>query len=99
MTTAQLQKLMTTMWGPPGSRDHVVPRKRQRIRKDVRAAVLTHFDGRCAVCGAAGELTIDHLIARRWGGTNHWLNLRPLCRSCNQAKGASLPLPWLVLTA
>lgn len=50
----------------------------------------------CYLCGDALTLrmvTVDHVQPLSKGGTCHVSNLRPCCRSCNNAKGDSLPTP------
>ena len=47
-------------------------------------------EGNCAGCGThfeARHLTIDHIIARSVGGTDHLGNLQLLCGNCNAIKG------------
>lgn len=47
-------------------------------------------EGNCAGCAAhfeARHLEVDHIIARRNGGTDHIGNLQLLCGSCNRIKG------------
>ena len=47
-------------------------------------------EGNCAGCAAhfeAQHLEVDHIIARRNGGTDHIGNLQLLCGSCNRIKG------------
>ena len=47
-------------------------------------------EGYCAGCAAhfeARHLEVDHIIARRNGGTDHIGNLQLLCGSCNRIKG------------
>lgn len=36
-----------------------------------------------------GELTVDHIVPIKGGGTHHPSNLTVLCRSCNSSKGAT----------
>ena len=42
----------------------------------------------CAKCGAVDDLTVDHIIAIKQGGTNDPSNYQTLCRSCNSSKGS-----------
>lgn len=47
-------------------------------------------EGNCAGCNThfeARHLEVDHIIARRKGGTDHLDNLQLLCGSCNKIKG------------
>lgn len=55
--------------------------KRSRLR-----AHLEHRDGgpNCWFCASAPGTTIEHLLSRRWGGTNHKANLVLACEPCNQ---------------
>lgn len=39
---------------------------------------------------APGEITIDHIIPQRHGGTNAITNLQVLCRACNSSKNAKI---------
>lgn len=46
----------------------------------------------CAHCLEAGRVSaatdVDHVLARRNGGTDDWDNLQPLCHSCHSRKTA-----------
>ena len=47
-------------------------------------------EGHCAGCDThfkARHLTVDHIIARNKGGTDHIENLQLLCGNCNSIKG------------
>lgn len=37
----------------------------------------------CSICGTGNDLTGDHIIPLKAGGTNTLDNVRVLCRSCN----------------
>lgn len=44
---------------------------------------------RCVFCGKLflkSQITIDHKISKRYGGTDDLWNLQPACRSCNSSK-------------
>lgn len=44
---------------------------------------------RCVFCGGwftKSEITVDHKIAKRLGGTDDLWNLQPACRPCNSSK-------------
>jgi 5-methylcytosine-specific restriction endonuclease McrA len=43
----------------------------------------------CTHCGAPGPNQVDHVIPVSKGGTDGVGNLMPLCKRCNQSKGAS----------
>ena len=47
-------------------------------------------EGLCGGCGVAfpfRNFTIDHIVSRAKGGTDHFDNLQLLCGACNSAKG------------
>ena len=53
--------------------------------------------GNCSRCGAhflPQHLTVDHIIARSKGGTDHLDNLQLLCGHCNSLKG-DRPMEYL----
>ncbi|MGA5670048.1 HNH endonuclease [Streptomyces pseudogriseolus] len=62
------------------------PRNRLPISPTKRARILARDSHRCQGCGAAEDLTLDHVVHWSNGGTNADDNLRVLCRSCNSKR-------------
>jgi 5-methylcytosine-specific restriction endonuclease McrA len=72
-----------------------------------KLAVLRRDGFRCTVCQGrfpvvpsgvdwsrwrmGNYLTVDHVIPRSKGGTNHQSNMVAMCHDCNQAKADRLP--------
>lgn len=55
----------------------------------------------CAWCGHPGSesATVDHVVTRADGGSDHWDNLVGACRACNNERGASTVLQYLAKRA
>lgn len=64
---------------------------RAKIPVRDRDLVLARDGYACSLCDATDNLTIDHIFPVVRGGSGDPINLRVLCRSCNSAKGASIP--------
>ena len=65
------------------------PLPRYNCREN-REALYGRQSGNCGGCGShfeARNLTVDHIIARSKGGTDHIENLQLLCGHCNAVKG------------
>jgi 5-methylcytosine-specific restriction endonuclease McrA len=63
-----------------------------------RRAIKEHFNCQCVYCGNTheiNELTLDHVIPKRFGGEDLTSNLVPACRACNQGKGSSNWKRWM----
>ena len=65
------------------------------FRANLRGAVLARDGGQCLYCGAREHLTIDHVVAKRHGGSDALWNRVPACRACNEAKDDSALDVWL----
>lgn len=61
--------------------------KTKSVSKSVRATVYDRDGGACKTCGATDDLSVDHIVPQRRGGTHALDNLQTLCRSCNARKG------------
>ena len=55
-----------------------------------RAFVFERDGGRCLRCGSNDRLTLDHVVPRIRGGSNHVRNLQLLCQPCNGEKGGKI---------
>ncbi len=53
-----------------------------------RRNILIRDNFTCQYCGKkTNDLTIDHLIPRKYGGKSTWENLVSACKECNNKKG------------
>lgn len=52
------------------------------------------FDNRCAYCGCADDLEVEHVIPICKGGEHHLGNIVPACHACNSNKGRKDALHW-----
>jgi 5-methylcytosine-specific restriction endonuclease McrA len=63
---------------------------RRKIPAAVRDLVYERDGYQCVECGAAEDLTLDHIYPWSLGGSDAAENLCTLCRSCNSSKGARI---------
>lgn len=61
------------------------------ITREKRLAIYLRDGMCCAYCGSVLEdgiiLTLDHIVARSNGGSNHESNLVTCCSKCNSSRG------------
>ena len=57
--------------------------------------MLARDGGRCVYCGAGEDLEIDHVVAKKHGGSDRIWNRVAACRTCNQAKDDAPLEEWL----
>jgi hypothetical protein len=65
---------------------------RKSLGRKVRAAVLSA--GKCAACGSAEDLVVDHKTPIVRGGSCELENLQALCAPCNRSKGRKTMNEW-----
>ena len=63
---------------------------RERLSREVRDAVWTRDQGKCARCGSRERLEFDHIVPVARGGSNTERNIELLCEICNRAKSDSI---------
>lgn len=49
-------------------------------------SLMSKPENKCLWCGSQEELTLDHKLARCFGGSNEESNLQVLCSACNNKK-------------
>lgn len=59
------------------------------VRRTLAPLVYERDGYACQYCGAADDLTIDHVRPLSRGGSNEMSNLLTACRSCNCSKGSA----------
>jgi 5-methylcytosine-specific restriction endonuclease McrA len=65
------------------------PRRRVVLSK---RNVFKRDNYQCQYCGTTGDqLTLDHVVPRKFGGQSTWENLVCACIACNNRKGENRP--------
>lgn len=59
--------------------------RRMKVSRQMRDETYRRDGWRCLFCRATERLTIDHIVPRAFGGSNHPNNRRTLCTACNGA--------------
>jgi hypothetical protein len=57
---------------------------KRNLRGRAKDAILERDGGKCLLCGAADDLTLQHVLPYSLGGESHSGNLVALCEPCNQ---------------
>ena len=69
----------------------MVQRPRPRVKLTTRE-VFRRDEHTCQYCGKrTHQLTIDHVMPRRYGGGHSWDNVVAACAPCNRRKGGKVP--------
>lgn len=71
--------------------DELDPRRYHKTR---RRRLLSQNGGRCFFCDSPNAQTLDHLIPKAKGGTEHDSNLVGCCARDNASKGCEDALQW-----
>ena len=74
---------------------HITGSSRFSKEPTITNTILFARDGHCcAYCGnkfPTSKLSRDHIVPRRAGGKDVWLNLITACKPCNHKKGHKMP--------
>ena len=57
-----------------------------RVTANEWESVLDRFNGKCAKCGSAENIHMDHVVPLAKGGRHSVDNVQPLCATCNMRK-------------
>lgn len=66
-------------------------------KRALKDRVYRKYKGKCAYCGdplKKEEATLDHILPKALGGTNHFHNVALSCAACNNKKGCKTPQLW-----
>jgi hypothetical protein len=77
-------------WSPETARGKREDWPSRYVSEQIRVALLSAAQHRCASCPATEHLEIDHIVPISKGGTGEVDNLQVLCRKCNRKKRALL---------
>ncbi len=67
--------------------ERMIKRPRPKVKLN-KQEVFRRDNYTCQYCGQSKtDLTLDHVVPRRLGGTHTWVNLVAACRNCNHQKG------------
>lgn len=61
-----------------------------------KTAIKNQWDNKCAYCGSDKNLTLDHIVPRSKGGSNHTTNVLCACDSCNSDKAYTEWIIWYI---
>ncbi len=61
-----------------------------------KASIKTQWDNQCAYCGSTEDLTLDHIVPRSRGGSNHSTNILCACKKCNADKAYGDWITWYI---
>ena len=71
--------------------------KARRHKKNLKKFLIDRDGGKCRKCGSTQDLTIDHIVPKKYGGGSTRDNLQILCGSCNNKKGHRLPQGYAIV--
>ncbi|AOV62172.1 HNH endonuclease [Synechococcus phage S-CAM7] len=61
-----------------------------------KKAIKEQWGNKCAYCGSDTNLTLDHIVPRSKGGSNHTTNVLCACESCNADKAYTEWIIWYI---
>ncbi len=61
-----------------------------------KTAIKNQWNNECAYCGSDTDLTLDHIVPRSRGGSNHTTNVLCACTKCNASKSHTEWIIWYI---
>lgn len=61
-----------------------------------RESIKNQWDNQCAYCGSDKDITLDHIVPKTKGGSDHTTNLISCCKRCNADKAHEDWIIWFI---
>jgi len=61
-----------------------------------KQSIKNQWDNKCAYCGSDKDITLDHVVPRTKGGSDHADNIIACCKSCNADKAHEDWIIWYI---
>ena len=61
-----------------------------------KQSIKNQWDNKCAYCGSDEDITLDHVVPRTKGGSDHADNIIACCKSCNADKAHEDWIIWYI---
>ena len=87
---------MDTYGSPEGYLYNLQAFTSSEARKMWRESIKAKWGHTCAYCGSDRDITLDHIVPRAKGGSDHTTNLLACCGSCNADKAHEDWIIWFI---
>lgn len=87
---------MNTYGSPEGFLFNLHTSSSSEAKRMWKESIKSRWNHKCAYCGSEHELTLDHIVPRSHGGSNHINNVLCACKSCNGNKAHTEWIIWFL---
>lgn len=87
---------MHTYGSPEGYLFNLQTSSSAEAKRMWKESIKNQWDNKCAYCGSTENLTLDHIVPRSKGGSNHINNVLCACKNCNADKGHTEWIIWYI---